>query len=165
MIFIHNSDFFRNKKMHLKKLSLIYIVFAMLFITGCVGTSPMASTSSDHKAKQFIANKNKSNIYIYRKEVSPFTSAVPVFVDSTLVGKTLANTYIKITVKPGTHDILSFEKTPKSVRLNTKPSRNYYIQQNSSATFRSYRTSLQIVSSNKAKKAIQKCKLIQHVQL
>ena len=70
-----------------------YIVATTLILgallTGCVSLVPTASLEEDQKAKSFVVDAKKSNIYLYRNEfIIGSAVAIPVLLDGMVVGKT-----------------------------------------------------------------------------
>lgn len=68
-------------------------------LSGCASV-PMADTSADAQAKQFVAPANAANLYIYRNETFGAAVKMPVLVDGMAVGDTVAHTYILKQVTP-----------------------------------------------------------------
>lgn len=64
-------------------------------LSGCASV-PMADATADAQAKQFVALKDAANLYIYRNETFGTAVKMPVLVDGSAVGDTVAHSYILI---------------------------------------------------------------------
>jgi hypothetical protein len=136
-------------------------------LTGCAldpfaSTVPRASLEEDQKAKSFEVEAGKSNIYVYRNETLAHES-MGVTLNGKYAGSTRKRTYLKWTVEPGEHEIISRAANLSIIRIDTKPGRNYFIWQNTNMGFYRGRAQLQVVSDYKGRKGVSESKLVDSV--
>jgi len=112
----------------LKKLPLIAVLLAVL--AGCAST-PQASRQRDAAAKQFITYPASSAIYVYRPdERVPDDDDTVLYVDGRIIGATLPRSFFRVNVNPGVHKLNGIGPDQGSLRLETRPGRNYFVELN-----------------------------------
>ena len=103
-------------------------VLLLLVLAACAST-PQASRERDAGAKQFITYPATSGIYIYRPG---FRSADEddsvLYVDGRLIGATLARSFFRVDVNPGVHRLNGMGPDQGSLRLETRPGQNYFVE-------------------------------------
>lgn len=143
----------------MKRLIVITCLMLVVLINGCA-TVPMASLADDEKAKSFMVDAGKSNIYVYRNEIIGGAITMPVTLDGKVVGKTGPKTYIKLTVMPGYHEIASITENTSKLDINTKAGSNYFIWQEVKFGTWTAKSELHIVSEEEGRAGVNECKLI-----
>ena len=144
----------------MKKIMIGTGITVMLLLSGCATTSPTAPAHIDAKAKQFTADKGKSNIYVYRNEFYGAAVSMPVTLDGRNVGTTGADTYIKLTTNPGNHVLTSQAENVVTLNLATQANKNYFVWQEVKMGVMSARSKLKLVTEQEGKKGVSECKLI-----
>jgi hypothetical protein len=111
-----------------KRFAFLLAIIVTLTINGCA-TVPLASMHSETKAKTFVVNPDKSNIYLYRNEL--YGSAIPMTValDGKVAGQTGPKTFMLWEVAPGSHEIKSSAENVSVLKIDTSPGNNYYVWQ------------------------------------
>lgn len=128
-------------------------------LSGCASV-PMADTSADAQAKQFVAPANAANLYIYRNETFGAAVKMPVLVDGMAAGDTVAHTYILKQVAPGSHTITSKSENDATLTLSTEAGKNYYVWQEVKMGLLMARSKLSQVSEEEGKKGVMESKLV-----
>jgi hypothetical protein len=120
----------------------LYSLFIYLFLIGCVSAPinidsphiansykniPIAPIKDDIIAKQFRPTLDKANIYLYRDSTIYIMSTL-IRLDDKLIGEMMGQTYMKIPVEPGLHNVYSKGVDGVSVlQLYTEANKNYFI--------------------------------------
>ncbi|MES9962221.1 MAG: DUF2846 domain-containing protein [Candidatus Sedimenticola sp. 20ELBAFRAG] len=143
----------------MKKYYFIVVVLVSLFVSGCASV-PMDSLEADEKAKQFVVDSSKSNIYLYRNESFGGAIAMPVSLDGRVAGKTGPQTYFYWSVEPGEHEITSLTENTSKITINTEAGRNHYVWQEVKMGLWSARSQLHEVTEEEGKKGVNECKLL-----
>ena len=133
---------------------------AVVLISGCASTSLKAPVHEDTKAKQFITEKGKSNIYVYRNEFFGAAIGMPITLDGKNIGTTGADTYIKVNTEPGSHILTSKAENVDTLSLVTQENKNYFIWQEVKMGIISARSKLKLVSEEEGQKGVEECKLV-----
>jgi len=133
---------------------------AIVLMTGCASTSLKAPEQEDMKAKQFVTEKGKSNIYVYRNEFYGAAVSMPVALDGKNIGNTGADTYIKVSTEPGNHTLMSKTENDATLSLVTQKNKNYFVWQEVKMGIMSARSKLKLMSEEEGKKGVNECKLI-----
>lgn len=141
-------------------LTTSMVIIGMLLLSGCASTSPNAPVQSDKKAKEFIKDKSKSNIYVYRNELYGSAISMPITLNGENVGTTGAKTYLKLTTEPGKQIIISEAESSDMLELTTLKNQNYFVWQEVKMGILSARSKLHLVSEDEGKKGVKDCKLI-----
>jgi len=112
----------------LKTLPLFVLLLAVL--AGCAST-PQAPRQRDAEAKQFITYPATAGIYIYRTDLhSDDDDDSVLYVDGRLIGATLRRTFFRVNVNPGTHLLNGMGPDQGSLRIETRPGQNYFVELN-----------------------------------
>jgi hypothetical protein len=113
---------------HIEKLML---VAALVALTGCAATTPMASKTQDADSKIFKAPpSNLSGIYVYRNSSFGAANKKRISIDNVVIGASAKYTFFHKLVSPGTHTISTeSEFGDNSVQLNAAPGKNYFFHQ------------------------------------
>jgi hypothetical protein len=112
-------------------------------------------------AKSFTPVADKAIIYVYRKSSWGDRQAVPVMIDSKIVGSNGAGTFLMIMVSPGDHVIgTNTQESYSSVGVKAKAGNLYFFVQNISTDMTGMNISLERVSENKGKEAVLECDLV-----
>lgn len=124
----------------------------LLALAGCAST-PQASLERDAEAKQFITHPNAATIYVYRPD---FVSADPdsvLYADNRLIGATLAGTYFRLDVRPGTHLLHGTGYDQGRLKLETRSGELHFVALNVLAGESHFRQ----VSADTGKRELQRC--------
>lgn len=139
-------------------LSSILLLASLM--SGCASV-PMTSMDEDMKAKSFIAQEGKSNIYVYRNE--SFGGAIPITValNGKVVGQTGPQTYFLLEVDPGSHEVSSIAENTSTLKLITETGKSYFVWQEVKMGLWMARSLLQQVDDEKGRKGVAECKRAQ----
>lgn len=147
----------------LKYLSLATVLTAAALSTGCASV-PMADASHDAQAKSFTAPADKANIYLYRNENLGAAVKMDVSLNEQKVGKTVAKTYMLLTVPAGQHTLKSEAENDSVLQLATEAGKNYFVWQEVKMGVLSARNKLQLVDDSTGRKGVNESTLIQTAQ-
>jgi uncharacterized protein YceK len=129
-------------------------------LSGCASV-PMADATADTQAKQFSApTKGAANLYIYRNESFGHGVKLPVLIDGSAVGDTVAYSYILKQVMPGSHTITSKSENDATLTLSTEAGKNYYVWQEIKMGLITARSNLSQVSEEEGKQGVMESKLV-----
>ncbi|NME03796.1 DUF2846 domain-containing protein [Aeromonas sp. DNRA1] len=120
----------------------------------------MADATADAQAKQFVAPKDAANLYIYRNETFGTAVKMPLLVDGSAVGDTVAHSYILKQVTPGSHTITSKSENDATLTLSTEAGKNYYVWQEVKMGLLMARSKLSQVSEEEGKQGVMESKLV-----
>ena len=138
---------------------MVYTAITLL-AAGCV-TVPMASMEEDARGKQFVANPDKSLIYLFRNESYGGAVSLGVALDDKMQGNTAPYTYYVWEVSPGRHKITSYGETRiENHVLTTMPNQIYFVRQE--VVWRA-NSSLYEITAEEGKKAVLECNRAQEV--
>lgn len=144
----------------LKKYFVLLSLLCVAFFSGCRSV-PLATDQQDMAAKQFTANPNGAQIYIYRNEIMGGQIKIDVRLDGVEVGKTLQNTFILLQVPQGQHVIESESENTSKLELQTEKGKNYFVWQEAKMGIWLVRNKLQSVDENTGKKGVLECKRVE----
>ena len=139
---------------------MIPLFFVTILFTGCASV-PMSSLDSDLLGKKFIAQKDKSNIYLYRNESFGGAVLLTVSLDGKVAGQTAAQTYFLWEVDPGSHEVSSLAENVSTLKLATSAGKSYYVWQEIKMGMWTARSLLQEVDRETGEPAINECKRAQ----
>lgn len=128
-------------------------------LSGCASV-PMADATADAQAKQFVAPKDAANLYIYRNETFGAAVKMPLLVDGSAVGDTVAHSYILKQVTLGSHTITSKSENDATLTLSTEAGKNYYVWQEVKMGLLMARSKLSQVSEEEGKQGVMESKLV-----
>lgn len=143
----------------LKKTSLVGLVVAAAFITGCTSV-PMADVTRDAKAKTFSVSADKANVYVYRNEAMGGAVKMDVALNGKPLGQSAAKTYFAIEVPPGKHTLVSKAENDSTLDLVAEAGKNYFVWQEVKMGVLYARNQLQLVDESTGKAGVAECKLI-----
>lgn len=147
----------------LKYFSLAAVLAVAALATGCASV-PMADANHDAQAKAFVAPADQANIYVYRNESIGAAVKMPVSLNDRPVGKTVAKTYLLLTVPAGQHTLKSEAENDSVLQLATEAGRNYFVWQEVKMGVFSARNKLQLVDDAQGRKGVNESKLAQTAQ-
>jgi len=119
-------------------------------LSGCASV-PMADAT---------APKDAANLYIYRNETFGAAIKMPLLVDGSAVGDTVAHSYILKQVIPGSHTITSKSENDATLTLSTEAGKNYYVWQEVKMGLLMARSKLSQVSEEEGKQGVMESKLV-----
>jgi Protein of unknown function (DUF2846) len=137
-----------------------FVAVAVLAFTlvGCASVN-MGDAKQDAALKTFTIDKDKSGVYIYRKESMGAAITMDVELDGKSVGKTAAKTYLYKEVIPGKHTFTSKAENDSSIEVDAKPGALLYIWQEVKMGILGARSKLQLVDQAEGQKGVQETKL------
>lgn len=117
------------------------LIFAVIFfLAGCAAQVPLMNTAEDRWAKTDTIPADKAAVYVFRE--STFCAQKQLFsvaVDGLIVGWNANNTYYKLLLSPGSHELEAFailegwERTAivseSKLALNLVAGNSYYVSQ------------------------------------
>lgn len=110
--------------------TLPVLVLLLAALGGCAST-PQASQQRDADARQFITHPATAGIYIYRTDRPHADEDDSVlYVDGRLVGATLPQTFFRIDVNPGMHQLNGMGPDQGSLKMETRPGQIYFVELN-----------------------------------
>ena len=142
-----------------QKLFGLTILMVILSIAGCASV-PMADKDADREAKLFATKTGLANIYIYRTDSMGAAVAMPVLLDSVVVGKTAKKTFLLVQVHPGRHTITSRTEVDVKLDVATVAGQNYFVWQEIKLGALKAGSELHLVAEEIGKKGVKKCHLI-----
>jgi hypothetical protein len=106
----------------------LVLVAALIALTGCAATTPMASKTQDAASKTFKAPpSNLAGIYIYRNGSYGAGLKKKIMIDNVVIGETAKYTYFHKEISPGAHTISTeSEFGTNDVQLNATAGKNYF---------------------------------------
>lgn len=143
----------------MKRIHIVLISALLIIFTGCA-TVPVASMEDDALAKRFVADPDRSLIYLYRNEFFGAAFSMPVTIDGQVAGKTIPFSFFKWDVPPGEHVIKSFAENESSLRVVTKPGKSHFVRQEIKMGVWQPRSQLYEVGEEQGVSAINECKLV-----
>ena len=132
---------------------------SLLLLTACA-TAPMAVPELDAKAKQFAPVDGKSVVYIYRNESFGGAVKVPISVNNRLIGDTVAGSYFRLVVDPGTYDIQCKAEKDSTVTVQAEAGKVYFVWQEMKMGMWAAGCSMHLASDADGRKAVADCKLL-----
>jgi uncharacterized protein DUF2846 len=140
----------------------VAMVLSAVALAGCASV-PLAEPDKDKAAKTFAVRPGFSNIYVYRNQSFGAAVAMTVAVDGVVVGKTAADTYLVVEVRPGPHTIQSRAEDESSLRITAAPGQSYFVHQEvTMGRFRA-RSVLHAVDAAEAKAVLDECNLAESI--
>lgn len=139
---------------------IILFIFSTIIFTGCASV-PMSSLDNDLLGKRFLAQNNKSNIYLYRNESMGGAVLLTISLDGKVAGQTAAQTYFLWEVDPGNHEVSSLAENVSTLNLATSPGKSYFIWQEIKMGMWTARSLLQEVDRETGEQAVNECKRAQ----
>lgn len=136
------------------------MILLSIIVSGCSSVPNKASTQQDHQAKLFKTHPQKSNLYIYRGIAQGASIEMEIMVDGRSVATSVGKTYIKLTVAPGKHRIVSRADNSDKLILATVKNHNYFILQGVEVGGVEARTKLTLMSESAGKSGVKQCQLI-----
>lgn len=141
------------------KISIKIVVLASLMVlTGCASV-PMAPMAQDSQAKTFMPVIDKAVLYIYRNET--FGAAIPmtVSVNGKVLGQTVAQSYFKVNLAPGTYNIASHTENVSHLPITVVSNHNYFVWQEVKMGLWGPRSLLQQVDESTGRAGVMESKL------
>jgi hypothetical protein len=130
-------------------------------ILAACATVPMAPPEADAKAKTFIVEPGKANVYVFRNESFGGAITMTVALNGKVMGQTGPKTFFLWQVDPGKHEIQSIAENTSTVSLDVEPAKNYFVWQEVKMGFWMARSALQVVDEATGRKGVEECKRIQ----
>jgi hypothetical protein len=140
-------------------LAKIAVIGSFAFLYGCASVNK-APAADDAAAKAFQPKPGVAQVYVYRNETLGAAVSMPVTVDGKLAGSTGANTYFKFDLAPGKHRITS-QGDGSVLDLDAEAGKLYFVWQEVKMGLMSGGSKLQVVDSEKGRKGVAECSLIQ----
>jgi len=143
-----------------KQFLITFVVLFTSFGTGCASV-PMASLDQDTKAKSFVVQTDKSNIYVYRNEVLGGAIPITVALDGKVAGQTAMQTYFLFEIDPGPHEVSPIAENVSTLKLDIQAGKSYFVWQEVKMGMWMARSQLQQVDEETGHKGVSECKRVQ----
>jgi hypothetical protein len=145
----------------MRRLALALFLPLILLFTGCA-SAPMATPERDQQAKTFAPVAERGVIYIFRDESFGAAVKLPLVVDGRLLGDTVAHSYFRLELEPGTHEILSKAEADSTLKLTVEAGKVYFVWQEVKMGLWSARCLLhEIPSADEGRKRVGECTLLE----
>jgi uncharacterized protein DUF2846 len=138
-------------------LPSLLILSVLLALSGCASLAP---PETDALAKLMRPVEGKAIIYVFRNEEYSAPWHIGLSLDGKSMGSTQANTYVRWSVEPGQHIIVSHRENDAPLVLRTEPGKVYYVWQDVSMGFFRPRSDLRLVDRTTAEIALRTCYLL-----
>ena len=103
-----------------------WICATPLLFSACTST-PQASREQDTDAKQFASHPNAATIYVYRPELRRDDEESVLYLNNRLIGATLAGTYFRIDVPPGSRLLHGVGRDQGKLQLDGRSGELYFV--------------------------------------
>ncbi len=140
--------------------SLNLVLLAIALSGGCAATVPMAAPGLDLAAKMSAPPRDGALIYVYRNEAFGGAVKMPIFIDGTYRGDTVAKSFLVAPVAPGPHEVLSKTENDSRITVMAEAGRAYFIWQEVKMGLMMARSELQPVDEARGRAAVNECRLI-----
>ncbi len=139
--------------------TLLSIVLCM----GCVAKVPLAPSTLDRAAKDFIPVSGRSNIYVFREKGGQGKSQpVPVFLDGRFMGGIAVGNYLLSETPPGVHSISAFShENQDSVNLRVEGGENYFLEIGGILEIGTFRVTIRQVEEKAGRQGVMACKRVE----
>lgn len=142
----------------LNKLVAVASFVGVMFLSGCAAVNK-APDHLDAQAKQFQANPEYSQVYVYRNETFGAAVSMPVSVNGKEAGTTGPKSFFKFLLPEGKHVIKS-QGEESVLEISTQKNKTYFVWQEVKMGAFSAGSELQIVDEEKGKAGVLECSLI-----
>ena len=147
-------------------MKILIMALMVLFLSGCShfkhGPVELADQLADQSAKKFTVSEGKSNIFvIFMGGYSSSYRNFPVTVDGIQYGFLSDGTFMRITVLPGNHTIVSSSpENQQMVEIESKAGNNYFFSIVSEIAFRDLQVKLKEIDQEEGKNAVINANLV-----
>ncbi len=141
----------------MRVLSTLFVVAALCMLSSCAFR---AAPETDALAKLMRPVEGKAVIYVFRNEEPSAPWPIALSLDGKGMGSTGADTYVRWSVEPGQHILVSHAENDSPLVLQTEPGKIYYVWQEVSMGILRPRTTLHEVDRNTAEVALRSCYLL-----
>ena len=157
------SYFMRFRSDKLRKRNIISTLLAVVLCMGCVAKVPLAPSTWDMAAKDFIPVPGRSNIYVFREKGGQGKSQlVQVFLDGRYVGGVAVGNYLLSETPPGVHSIAAFShENQDSVNLRVEEGENYFLEIGGELEIETFRVTLRQVEEKTGRQGVMACKRVE----
>ncbi|WP_434630090.1 DUF2846 domain-containing protein [Chromobacterium sp. CV08] len=138
----------------------ILIAAALVAGLSACASTPMASKEADAAAKQFTAPADAARVYIYRNENFGAAVKLPIVIDNSMAGDTVARSYIVKDLPAGKHTIVGKGENDSSLTLDAVAGKIYYVWQEVKMGLFSPRNQLQQVDEKTGQDGVKESSLI-----
>ena len=132
---------------------------SLLLLTACA-SAPMAVPERDSQAKQFAPAAGKAVVYIYRNENFGGAVKIPISVNSRLIGDTVANSYFRLVLDPGSYAIQCKAEKDSALTVQAEAGKVYFVWQEMKMGMWAAGCSMHLASDEEGRKAVLECKLL-----
>jgi len=147
--------------MKAKIIFSLTIAFLSFMLYDCASTSK-SSSDKDQAAKEFKTDNDKGTVYLYRpgRAVGAATQT-QIKINGNNAGGTGPGTFFKWDLDPGNYVFSCFTtESSAAVELDVKPSKVYFLRQDTRMGVSSGRVTLKEVDESTGKEAVKKSKLL-----
>ncbi|MBU1537606.1 DUF2846 domain-containing protein [Myxococcota bacterium] len=139
-------------------------VFGVIFLLSACHSYTLASKSEDARAKMFYIPQQRANIYIYRNEILGAAIGMKLMIDSVPIAQTGPKTYVKVSVLPGPHTVISIAEDTSVLHINAQVGENYFVWQEAKMGLWTIRSRLHLMNEFTGRRGVMQCRLIQSSQ-
>lgn len=132
--------------------------FALLI--GCA-KAPLAVPEKDLSAKQFTAVPGKAVVYVYRDENFGFAIKVPIVINNQNVGSTVAKSYFRILLDPGSCVVECKAERDGKAAFQVEAGKVYFFRQEMKMGFLAAGCMMHLVTETEGRQAIAECQLLE----
>ena len=138
----------------------IFILLPIILCIGCAAKVPLAPSTLDMAAKDFIPVPDRSNIYVFREDGDEGqTILFQVFLDGRLMGGIAVGTFLLTETPPGNHAISTFSKENQdSVYLKVEEGKNYFLEIEGKLGISTFRVTIKQVEEKVGRQGVIACK-------
>jgi hypothetical protein len=148
----------------MKLISLLIGPFFLLSVACAIprptATAPMAIKSMDEEAKKFSSVTEKGVIYLFRDSHAAYYLWSPIIIDSKPITRTIAESYFRLEMSPGSHEIVSKADNEFHLTIEIEAGKVYFIREHPSFGWSLPRCSLKVVPENIGRKGVEKSRLL-----
>jgi len=135
------------------------VVLLAALLGGCAAT-PYAGPADDNAAKEFHSADRRGIVYVYRHERFGAHQPMPLYLDAQFMGRTRGRTFFRWEVAPGEHVIRTGFEDGKTVRIDVRPGRIYYVWQEIRVGEDGLVSRLSRVGDHRGRRGVRQCALL-----
>lgn len=149
---------FKNK-LNSKTAHIFLLCLFPLLFSSCAEYKRIDFDKPAFSSQDFKTFADSSVIYVFRND-NGFEETLAVNIDGQEITSTKQNTFFRVKVKPGDHEISSTEGNYSSISIKTKPGKNYFILQDVVKSLNKTGSNFLQVSELEGQQSIKDCRLI-----
>ena len=142
-----------------KSVKILLLCFISFFISSCAEYQRTDFDKPAFSSQDFKTFTDMSVIYVFRDD-NGIEQMLPVNIDGKEITRTKQNSFFRVKVKPGEHEISSAEGNYSSISIKTRAGRNYYILQEAVESLNKTGSNFLQVTELEGQHSIKNCRLI-----